>query len=349
MDPVSVLLDGPRARDSFVLRMPLRAPWAMLIEDRAPISVIAVVRGSAWIVGEGADAIALGPGDVAIVRGPDSYRFADDPATSPQVRIDAEQRCHPLAPGAPEVTEFFGVRTWGNDPDGPTLAVSGSYRVDSELGRPLLNALPPVVVVRGADVSRVVDLLTQLLGDDEPGQSALLDRALDLLLMTAVRSWLREDPAAPGWYAAQADAIVGPALSRLHHEPARPWTIESLARDVGASRARLAQRFSDLVGVPPMRYLAHWRLALAADLLRDGDDTLARVAESVGYGSAFALSTAFHRERGESPRDYRRRARRATTPSTSTPSAIATTTETAIASSGTSASTVPNAAPTAAL
>jgi AraC-like DNA-binding protein len=309
MDPVSVLLDGPRARDSFVLRMTLREPWSMRIEDEAPISVIALVRGSAWIVPDSGEPLRVDAGDVAIVRGPDPYLFSDDPTTPAQVRIDADQRCHPLVPGAAGFTDLFGVRSWGNDPQGPTVAVSGSYRVDSELGRPLLGALPPVVVIGDDEVRRIVALLEVLLDRDEPGQAALVDRTLDLLLMTAARAWLRDDASAPGWFSAQADPIVGPALRHLHHEPEHAWTIEALARTVGASRALLAQRFAALVGQPPMRYLAQWRLALAADLLREGDDTLARIAESVGYGSAFALSTAFSRERGESPRDYRRRVR----------------------------------------
>jgi AraC-like DNA-binding protein len=310
MDPVSGLLDGPRAHDAFVLRMLLSPPWSMLIEDRAPVSAIALVRGTAWIVPTDAEPIELLAGDVALVRGPDPYVFADTPATRAQVRIDADQVCHPLLPDAPGMTDFFGVHTWGNDPEGSTVAVSGSYRVESELGRPLLESLPPVVLVRGdSELAAVVQLLTRLLDDDQPGQAALLDRTLDLVLMTAFRAWLRSDLTAPRWFNAQGDRTVGAALQHLHHDPARAWTVDALAREVGSSRARLAQRFGELVGQPPMRYLAQWRLALAADLLRDGDDTLARVAETVGYGSAFALSTAFSRERGESPRDYRRRMR----------------------------------------
>jgi AraC-like DNA-binding protein len=95
----------------------------------------------------------------------------------------------------------------------------------------------------------------------------------------------------------------------LQNNPAHPWTVASLAAETGVSRAALARRFTDLVGEPPMTFLTGWRIALAADLLREPDATVGAVAQQVGYGSAFALSTAFRRERGEAPRDYRRRIR----------------------------------------
>ena len=120
-----------------------------------------------------------------------------------------------------------------------------------------------------------------------------------------VRESARPDARAPGWYAASADPVVGPALRLLHHEPARPWTVAALAAETGVSRAALARRFTELVGEPPMAFLAGWRLALAADLLRDPQTTLTAVARQVGYGSPYALSTAFRRVRGVSPREHR--------------------------------------------
>jgi AraC-like DNA-binding protein len=99
--------------------------------------------------------------------------------------------------------------------------------------------------------------------------------------------------------------VVGAALRLLHDEPAHPWTVAALAARTGVSRAALARRFSDLVGEPPMTYLTDLRLALAADLLREPDATVAAVARRVGYGSAFALSAAFKRERGVSPQEHR--------------------------------------------
>ena len=100
--------------------------------------------------------------------------------------------------------------------------------------------------------------------------------------------------------------MVGPALRLLQHNPAHPWSVNELAAKVGVSRAALARRFTALVGEPPMAYLTGWRLALAADLLREPDATLAAVARQVGYATPFALSAAFKRVRGVSPQEHRR-------------------------------------------
>jgi AraC-like DNA-binding protein len=101
------------------------------------------------------------------------------------------------------------------------------------------------------------------------------------------------------------DPVVGRALRLLHEHPAHPWTVAALASKAGVSRAALARDFTDLVGVPPMTYLREWRLTLAADLLREPTTTLDAVARQVGYGNGFALSTAFKRLRGLSPREHR--------------------------------------------
>ena len=98
----------------------------------------------------------------------------------------------------------------------------------------------------------------------------------------------------------------------MYNRPDHPWTVASLAAETGASRAALARRFNDLVGEPPMTFLTGWRIALAADLLREPEATVSAVAEKVGYGSPFALSTAFKRVRGISPKEHRVRALSAT-------------------------------------
>src|SRR6185312_15344124 len=143
-------------------------------------------------------------------------------------------------------------------------------------------------------------------GKDDPGQEAVLDRLLDLLLIAVLRAWFaRPEAEAPGWYRAHGDPVVGPALRLLQNNPAHPWTVATLAHETGVSRAALARRFNALVGEPPMAFLTEWRLTLAADLLREPGATISAVARQVGYSSPFALSTAFKRVRGVSPKEHR--------------------------------------------
>ena len=131
-------------------------------------------------------------------------------------------------------------------------------------------------------------------------------RQLDLLLITLLRTWFdRPSSEPPAWYAAQADPVVGPAIRLLQHHPDHAWTVASLATRAGVSRAAFARRFTELVGEPPMAFLTGWRIALAADLLLEPDATIAAVARQVGYASPYALSTAFKRVRGVSPREHR--------------------------------------------
>ncbi|HEX7276106.1 MAG TPA: AraC family transcriptional regulator [Acidimicrobiales bacterium] len=308
MDALVGLLDGPRARGAFLLRAIMDPPWSVRIEDEAPLSLVAMVTGEAWVVPDGGLPPArLGPGDVAIMRGPEPYLFADDPATPPQVVIHPGQRC--TTPDGESLAQAMdlGVRTWGNAAEGSTTMLIGTYNVPGEIGQRLVGVLPPLLVLpRESLDSPLIPLLATEIVKDEPGQEIVLDRLLDLLLIAVLRAWLaRPDAGAPAWYRAHGDPVVGRALRMLHNQPAHPWTVASLASEVGVSRAALARRFTALVGQAPMTFLTGWRLALAADLLREPEATVGAVAREVGYGSAFALSTAFKRERGVSPRAHR--------------------------------------------
>ncbi|MFG3224117.1 AraC family transcriptional regulator [Kitasatospora sp. NPDC048194] len=305
MDALSALLTGPRAQGAFLLRSVFDPPWSVRIADLAPLTLITVVRGDGWVVPDDGPPVPLGTGDLAVVRGPDPYTLADLPDRVPQLVVHPGQvSTTPDGAGMCETLDL-GVRAWG--PGGGTVLLSGTYQLRGEVSGRLLRALPPVLRL-GADEwsSPLPALLEAEIGRDEPGQEAVLDRLLDLLLISALRShFTRDAERAPAWYRAHADPVVGRALSLLHTDPARGWTVRDLAAGTGVSRAALARRFTELVGEPPMAYLTGWRLAQAADLLADPALTLDAVARRVGYGSGFALSAAFKRVRGVSPQQFR--------------------------------------------
>ncbi len=309
MDVLAGLLDGPRARGAFLLRSLLEPPWSLRIQDEAPLTLVALVRGHGWVLRDHADPVLLRPGDVAAVKGPEHYTVADHPDTAPQVVIHPGQRCTTPAGQDLHQAMDLGVRTWGNHAQGCTMLLTGTYQLQGEISSRLFGVLPALVVVP-ADPSHapLISLLGAEMARDDPGQEAVLDRLLDLLLIAVLRAWFnRPESDAPAWYVAHGDPIVGPVLRLLYNDPSSPWTVAALAARAGVSRAGLARRFSALVGEPPMRFLAEWRVALAADLLREPDATVAAVAHQVGYGSPYALSTAFKRVRGVSPKEHRQR------------------------------------------
>jgi AraC-like DNA-binding protein len=311
MDAIAGLLDGPRARSAFLLRSRMDPPWCLHVQDEAPLTLVAMVRGEAWVTPVGGEPTPVRGGDVVIALGPDHYLMGDDPARPPTALILPGQGCTSLD-GVPLTERWsLGVRSWGNAPDGSTEMLIGAYQLAGEVSRRLLRALPGLLVLREDEWDcPVVPLLAEEIVKDEPGQEAVLDRLLDLLLIAALRAWFAR-PEAPDWYRAYSDPVIGRALRLLHHNPSHPWTVAELAHDTGMSRAALARRFHELVGEPPMAFLTSWRIALAADLLLEPGSTIGSVAEQVGYGSPFALSTAFKRLRGISPQQHRTAARAA--------------------------------------
>ncbi|MER6745931.1 AraC family transcriptional regulator [Streptomyces fungicidicus] len=307
MDALTGLLEGPRARGAFMIRACFDPPWAVRVEDRAPLTVMLLVRGEAWIAPDGGEPLRLRPGDLAVARGPGPYLCADGPDTAPGAVILPGGECH-YPDGRPlNGVMDLGVRTWGDRPDSATVMLIGTYRMRGEIGGRLLDALPPLLSLT-ADVwdCPLTPFLMEEVVRDAPGQEVVLDRLLDLLVIAALRAWFdRPEAEPPAWYLALSDPVAGPAVRLLQDDPAHPWTVAVLAAKTGVSRAALARRFTALVGEPPMTYLTGWRLALAADRLRDTDDTIGAIARQVGYGSAFALSTAFKRVYGVSPQDWR--------------------------------------------
>jgi AraC-like DNA-binding protein len=314
MDPLGRYLGEPRARDAFSLRVVMTAPFAIEVRDRAALTLIVPVRGSAWLVPHSGSAQLLSTGQTATVRGPESYRIGDRPERPPTVIVDADQHCRTPDGEHLETTLRHGVRSWGNDPDGETVLLIGTYPSAAAVGRLVTAALPPVVIFDENETeASLVALLERELSSSELGQGSALDRLLDLLLLHVMRAFARrpEFPM-PSWVAGSADPMIAQALALVHENPAARWTVSELASRVHVSRAKFAARFTASVGQPPMSYLTAWRLALAADRLCDDDATTAAIAEDVGYSSAFAFSTAFSRAYGLSPTAYRR-ARRAPT------------------------------------
>ncbi|TDE14936.1 AraC family transcriptional regulator [Jiangella asiatica] len=307
MDALANLLDGVRARSAAFCRAVLEPPWALRIADRAPLALAAAVHGHAWIVPDDAEPLLMRTGDVVVIKGPHPYTVSDHPETEPSLTLHAGNRLTD-ADGRDVTGELnLGPNTYGHGADGSAVVASGTYQVTGDVGARLLSALPPLVHVPRADARiPILTMLEQEVAADEPGQRAVLDRLLDLTLIATLRAWFaRPDAAAPGWYRAHSDPLVGPALELIHDDPARPWTVARLAAATGASRAAFARRFTDLVGEPPMTYLTGWRITLAADLLRGTDTTIDAIARRVGYANAFALSVAFKRVRGITPRQHR--------------------------------------------
>lgn len=145
MDLLAGLLEGPRARGAFMIRACFEAPWAVRIAGEAPLTVMIMVEGEAWILPAGdGPARRLRPGDLAIARGPDPYVCCDDPATAPRAEIGPGQVCRPLGPAHAGRYRDLGVRTWGESRDGAAQLLIGAYQMRGELTARLSSAFKRV-------------------------------------------------------------------------------------------------------------------------------------------------------------------------------------------------------------
>ncbi|GAB3449291.1 AraC family transcriptional regulator [Actinophytocola sediminis] len=305
MDVVSDLLAEVRARGAVFRQTTMRPPWAMRMASGAPLTLAMMLRGQAWIVPDRHEPVLIRTGDIAVIRGDVPYAVADDPATTPSLVVTRADYC-PTAEGVEYVSR--PARACGTPDDGAAVLLSGAFERRGALSERLLHALPAVLSVPAEDSTCLpVEMVADEVARDRPGQQLVLDRMLDLMLVSALRRWFdNPEASAPAWCRALDDPVVGTALRLLHDTPVHPWTVAELATRVGVSRAALARRFTAQVGEPPMAYLTSWRIALAADLLRETDHTVGTIAKKVGYANAFALSVAFKRLRGTRPSDHRK-------------------------------------------
>ncbi|SCK63367.1 AraC-type DNA-binding protein [Streptomyces sp. AmelKG-E11A] len=334
-DALTTLLHDVRPRGALFDRSLLRPPWSLRFEEGTPLALLTMLSGRAWVTSVGpadgpggAEPVPLDPGDVVIVVGSDPYVVADDPATAPLAVVHEGNRCTtpdgalllddlPMCGGDPDALDGLPMCAGDTDPPDPAGAsaarphgvlLKGTYQVAGSVSARVLDALPRIARIPAVPEGRpALEMISREIRRDAPGQQVVLDRLLDLLLVSGLREWFELPEArAPSWYRGHADPVVGRALKLMHGEPARPWTVASLATAAGASRARFAQRFTELMGQPPMTYLTEWRICQAADLLAHTDDTVEAVSRQVGYANAYALSVAFKRTMGIRPTEHRR-------------------------------------------
>lgn len=304
MDVLADVLDAMRVGPPRAVGADVRAPWGLEFPAITGATFHVVLDGSCWLTSATAPPLALGTGDIVLVRRGNEHCLRHDPAAP----LSAPA---PYRGDAPTTIGHFGI-----DGPGPrTLLLCGAYRFGESRPHPLIAELPDVVhLPAGSGHSaphHLVRLIGLELGEPQPGRDGVLAALVDATLLYILRAWVAEQSAvAPtrGWAAALTDPAVGAALAAVHAEPDRGWTVAALGVRGGLSRSAFAQRFRALVGTPPLVYVTWWRMTVAARLLRESDAPLAAVAGRVGYGSEFAFAKAFKRAHGTAPGAFRREA-----------------------------------------
>ena len=316
MDALSDVLRVARLTGGVFLHAEFFAPWCMAArvapEHCAPVLGPAshlilyhyVVEGELYIRVEGeGESLMLGAGEVVLLPRNDQHLMGSDLTLPPAVGSDI------IRP--PKDGGLFSIHHGGTG--APTRMVCGFLGCDRAEGNPVLSTLPPLLKL-GVEQSGAAEWIrstfqyaAEEVAAGRPGSETVLAKLSELLFVEAVRRYAEAlPPDQTGWLAGLRDPYVARALALLHRDIARPWDMDNLGREVGLSRSALADRFIRLIGMPPIHYLASWRMQVATQKLRDTSASLAQVAEMVGYNSEAAFSRAFKKALGTAPATWRR-------------------------------------------
>ena len=321
-DPLSAVLQAVRLKGAIYFLVDASPPWvaeapeaceilpAIMPGVQHLIEYHVITRGEVWGGLIGAPPVKLCAGDVILFPHGDPHVLSSAPGmrAAPDVENFRRRADEPLPK---HLDSAAGGR-------GDLQIVCGFLGCDARPFNPLLETLPRLLHVRHEPTQRngaLQSLIELALAESRArsaGSECMLTRMSELFFVESVRNYLRGlEPGHSGWLAGLRDPVVGRALSRLHARPRHPWTLDELAREASTSRSVLAERFTHFAGMPPMQYLARWRMQLAASALLEGDPTVAEVALRVGYGSEAAFSRAFKKLVGVSPAGWREQQARA--------------------------------------
>ncbi|MBO9534834.1 MAG: AraC family transcriptional regulator [Solirubrobacteraceae bacterium] len=298
-DPLGEALHLVRMNGAFYCRSELSAPWGMTLPAMPGYLWFHVVtEGSARLEAEGATA-QLRPGRLALVPHGAGHVLRGEPGTAaPDI----------LALDREALSDRYEVLRHGGG-GAPTRLLCGAVRFDHPAARDLVAALPPLLHVSASPASGAGDWVTGTLAlmaaearSARPGGEAVITRLADIVVIQAIREWIEHDPAArTGWLGALRDPQIGGAISRIHRDPGRAWTVAMLADELAMSRSSFAARFTELVGEPAMAYVTRWRMHVALAALHEERLTVAELAARLGYRSEAAFARAFKRVIGQPP------------------------------------------------
>lgn len=300
MDLLSNVLSLLKPRNYLSAGFEAGGDWSIQFPDQQKgIKCGAVVSGECWLSVDGVpEAVHLETGDCFLLPSGRPFRLASDMAL----------------PSAPAGPIFSAPREGGVvcfNGGGDFFLVSSRFALDGNHAGILLRMLPPIVHIRDekgqAALRRSVEQMMQELRDQQPGGFLIVQYLAHMILVQALRRHLAEGSGTGvGWLFALADKQISAAMTAMHDNPARRWTLQKLAALAGMSRSTFALKFKEMVGTSPMEYLTQWRMALAGDRLENSRDPISVIAPSLGYESEAAFSTAFKRTMGCSPRQYNR-------------------------------------------
>lgn len=273
-----------------------------------------VTAGTCWASVAGERPLQLKRGDVVVLPQGDAHVISSAPGVRTDVDVDASRELQRNQ--RPFRLHYSGGTQPQLDPGGlaenaTTRIVCGFIGCDAAPFNPLLANLPRLLYLPSSG-GRRSEQFAQLAAEESahmrPGADAMLERLSEMMFVDAIRKYVDQLPQqSTGWLAGLQDRFVSRALGLLHEQPAANWTVEELGRRIGLSRSALHERFVHVLGLPPMQYLAQWRMQCASRLLRDTRESVASVANEVGYESEAAFARAFKRTVGMPPAAWRRR------------------------------------------